>query len=1420
TYSATYNLVVIGNINVVNYTAGDDETINPQYADNDNLFTLMTVTDAEGCDVPLPQISGSYTVRENSREVVDAGSDVLGLGEVSYFVGDVLDLPVIINTGDADFPLTTPPSTSSSAIIWSNPISSDGSFDDATLLNPTYTIGVNDLFNNSIDLTITTTNNPLNCDAASDVLTINLVTAATATPEIAGGGNIFCWDGSPNPIITLAGTVGGGATTGIWERVPHIGDSEGGTYQGFDTGSSPATTTTNLGGTYRFTDFEQAQGSAELTLTPTDGLGGTAEAIIIQLINNPSPLFLNPTSSVCVGDQLVAYEVSFTAGSTYNWAIPTVGGTTFSGQGTNAIIVNWGSGPAIIGNQIIEVEETNTEGCIGIESETILVIDLPTIVFNPAKTNFTTADNIVVLSLEDGSSNLLVEGVDGNITFSGAAVYIDSNNDWVFNPQLLTFDDLIPANNIYTISYSFTNLLTCTSFGSTQFTLLDENNSINNLSRAYCSYDPKSLALDPILDDPSDVLDSIRISEDGNLYSELASFNAGLRIETGEYFFYPAVAALEIESPAISREFNVTYFFHNTSGSSNSKSQLTTVFARPYTDFDLLAISNICTTTAILDLNPLNPISNIAGTYYNFTITSPNPMAGPIVVEHDGNIGDNTTWSNFKFEIDKLIIQDPINGDTFDIAYTYARGNEFGFVCDSTVSKKLIVHEQPPKPTTNALANNTYCVVDANNIPLATITNHLSGPGPVSGGLGLLINADIRWTNEAGAEVSNNPFFKPSLAQLPNEINKFYISQKIPGLAGCQSEITEVIFINFSAIEFGIVENCLPSDSSPNAGMLTVIFPQAINPDITTINWAIEDKDGNILKEFPNSAHTVTTDLNIGVGFNPGSYVLKLRILTNTGCDATVSNNIPLLSTIEVSDTSPYFENFNTSHGSWVSINATNQTKWEWGIPQGDKINTTISDQGVWKTGLTNAYIANSNTFLYSSCFDISGLSRPMIDLKTFVDADKDDGAIIQFTSSKNLTTNPQWELLGTLNSGEAWYNAQSIAANPGNQNIGQYGWSGENQTAWVSSKHALDNVIDPNNVIFRIQFKSITKRDSETDSLLINDLDGFAIDDIFIGNRNRTVLLENFSSTMQATNTKAENEAIQLLVNNTTALAVIQYHPDMDGDDPLSNSPDADARALYYGITTTPRVTIDGKTEADLLYTDWGKDEYSTRALNSAPLTIITTVVQNGDAIDISSDITALENVPGNFIVHTAIVANQLLASNYPADQMLSGETNFNYVVQKMLPSASGKKFDTPLTQGDNITVTNTWSTSEQYAQGTYSIIIFVQDEQSRVIYQTEIIEPTINTVLGIDEELDLFGFASYPNPADAFVTFKIKQAALSSTKIDVYNQLGQLTHTAVLQKGSKQIELSTQKWTSGIYYIQTELNGAPIRKRIMVQH
>lgn len=71
-----------------------------------------------------------------------------------------------------------------------------------------------------------------------------------------------------------------------------------------------------------------------------------------------SPVTISGSATVAPSSAGIIYSVPFVSGNTYTWTVPPGSGIV-SGQGTNAITVNFGSSP---GN--VSVTETNTSGCI------------------------------------------------------------------------------------------------------------------------------------------------------------------------------------------------------------------------------------------------------------------------------------------------------------------------------------------------------------------------------------------------------------------------------------------------------------------------------------------------------------------------------------------------------------------------------------------------------------------------------------------------------------------------------------------------------------------------------------------------------------------------------------------------------------------------------------------------------------------------------------------------------------------------------------------------------------------------------------------------------------------------------------------------------------------------------------------------
>ncbi len=68
--------------------------------------------------------------------------------------------------------------------------------------------------------------------------------------------------------------------------------------------------------------------------------------------------------TVCAGETGVAYWVTNTAGSTYNWTVDPGYGTQATGGTTNSITIDWGMNTGLVSNAI-SVVETDANGCIG-----------------------------------------------------------------------------------------------------------------------------------------------------------------------------------------------------------------------------------------------------------------------------------------------------------------------------------------------------------------------------------------------------------------------------------------------------------------------------------------------------------------------------------------------------------------------------------------------------------------------------------------------------------------------------------------------------------------------------------------------------------------------------------------------------------------------------------------------------------------------------------------------------------------------------------------------------------------------------------------------------------------------------------------------------------------------------------------------
>ncbi|MFM6926402.1 MAG: S8 family serine peptidase [Ferruginibacter sp.] len=265
------------------------------------------------------------------------------------------------------------------------------------------------------------------------------------------------------------------------------------------------------------------------------------------------------------------------------------------------------------------------------------------------------------------------------------------------------------------------------------------------------------------------------------------------------------------------------------------------------------------------------------------------------------------------------------------------------------------------------------------------------------------------------------------------------------GLAGNQTISFEIK--NYSSTTFTNV----PVYYNVNGGAAVMETIASLAPGLTTHNFAVPE---NLLAD---------ADYN----FNFWVYEATDNYRNN---DSVLNYN---LHTAPVVSTYPYLEGFESSTGGWYAKGQ--NSSWQWGTPTKPVINKAANGTKAWVTNLTGNYNTNEVSYLYSPCFNLTGLTQPVFSFSHIFqieDATPADYNWVEYSVNGGVT----WSRLGTNGGGTNWYNDPT----------GKNQWRNSLTTWHVASF----NVPPTAGVVrFRIVF---------TSDLGFN-LDGVGIDDIHV---------------------------------------------------------------------------------------------------------------------------------------------------------------------------------------------------------------------------------------------------------------------------------------------------------------------------------
>ncbi|MDI3322734.1 S8 family serine peptidase [Pinibacter soli] len=183
--------------------------------------------------------------------------------------------------------------------------------------------------------------------------------------------------------------------------------------------------------------------------------------------------------------------------------------------------------------------------------------------------------------------------------------------------------------------------------------------------------------------------------------------------------------------------------------------------------------------------------------------------------------------------------------------------------------------------------------------------------------------------------------------------------------------------------------------------------------------------------------------------------------------------------TVPFINTFPYVEGFENNDGHWYSDGSNNS--WAWGAPSKPVINKAANGSKIWTTNLTGNYNDNELSYLYSPCFDVSGMANPMLSFSHIFQLENCDCDAHWVEYSIDGSS---WSKLGVPNSGTNWYNNSS-------KNI----WQIPSLTTWHVASYDL-----PKSSRLHLRFVMNSDPGATFDGVGIDDVTIFDKADIYSG--------------------------------------------------------------------------------------------------------------------------------------------------------------------------------------------------------------------------------------------------------------------------------------------------------------------------------
>ena len=216
-----------------------------------------------------------------------------------------------------------------------------------------------------------------------------------------------------------------------------------------------------------------------------------------------------------------------------------------------------------------------------------------------------------------------------------------------------------------------------------------------------------------------------------------------------------------------------------------------------------------------------------------------------------------------------------------------------------------------------------------------------------------------------------------------------------------------------------------------------------------------------------------------------------------------------------------------------------------------------------------------------------------------------------------------------------------------------------------------------------------------------------------------RVLLFECFTNTGCGP-CASQNPALDALISdNGDRIAAIKYHMSWPGsNDPmyLHNTTDNDSRRGVYNVNAVPHTVVDGiRFSNQPGYLSQSSVNNWLAIESPLELRLCYELDQTANVITVHVMGRATSAIAGNCKLYVGVIEREIHFNSAPGS---NGERDFYSVMKKLLPSASGTYIG-EMAAGDYFAYTFTWEWANVYSVDQLDAIAWVQNQNSREVYQ-----------------------------------------------------------------------------------------------------